>query len=309
MPSLILHHYPLSPFSEKVRAILAYAGVDWQSVIVREMPPRPLMDTLTGGYARVPVAQIGADIFCDSNMIAAEIAALSGKVELDINRVDKQVQDFVAEVEGQIFFACVLSGGSAQLRKKVRASMGWWDIARFAVDRINLGHKATVKVPGLFSASTVVREHLQRVEAMLEQDFLFGNQPNIGDFAAYHSLWFIRDVGEKPYMVKYPKVMAWMDRIKAFNNNNKMEEISAQQSIAVAKNAQPASVHKNEQSDKSAPLNKQVAIAPSDYRLVFSSGVLKAQMPNRWIIERETSETGTVHVHFPRNNYQLRVLS
>jgi hypothetical protein len=29
------------------------------------MPPRPLLDPLTGGYRRVPVLQVGADIYCD----------------------------------------------------------------------------------------------------------------------------------------------------------------------------------------------------------------------------------------------------
>ena len=43
MPTLILHHYPMSPFSEKIRAMLGYADVSWQSCITREMPPRPLL--------------------------------------------------------------------------------------------------------------------------------------------------------------------------------------------------------------------------------------------------------------------------
>ena len=39
MSELILHHYTLSPFSEKARAMLGYAGLQWQSVTVAEMPP------------------------------------------------------------------------------------------------------------------------------------------------------------------------------------------------------------------------------------------------------------------------------
>jgi glutathione S-transferase len=29
---LILHHYSLSPFSEKIRLMLGYAGMPWQSL-------------------------------------------------------------------------------------------------------------------------------------------------------------------------------------------------------------------------------------------------------------------------------------
>ncbi|MBG32222.1 MAG: glutathione S-transferase, partial [Alcanivorax sp.] len=62
MSDLILHHYALSPFSEKVRAMLGYAGLDWQSVTVREMPPRPMLAPLAGGYRKILVAQSGADV-------------------------------------------------------------------------------------------------------------------------------------------------------------------------------------------------------------------------------------------------------
>ena len=44
MSELILHHYTLSPFSEKARAMFGYAGLEWQSVTVAEMPPRHSAD-------------------------------------------------------------------------------------------------------------------------------------------------------------------------------------------------------------------------------------------------------------------------
>ncbi len=62
MSDIILYHYALSPFSEKIRAMLGYTGMSWESVTVREMPPRPQLDQLAGGYRRIPVAQIGADM-------------------------------------------------------------------------------------------------------------------------------------------------------------------------------------------------------------------------------------------------------
>lgn len=62
MPEIILHHYPESPFSEKVRLILGYKGLDYQSVIIPMIMPRPDLMPLTGGYRKTPVMQIGADI-------------------------------------------------------------------------------------------------------------------------------------------------------------------------------------------------------------------------------------------------------
>ena len=62
MSTLILHNYPMSPFSEKTRAMLGVAGLSWRSAPTREMPPRPVLAALAGGYRKVPLAQIGADL-------------------------------------------------------------------------------------------------------------------------------------------------------------------------------------------------------------------------------------------------------
>jgi len=73
---IILHHYFNSPFSEKVRIQLAIKGVAWSSVIQPTIMPKPDLVPLTGGYRRIPVMQIGADVFCDSAVIMAEIERL-----------------------------------------------------------------------------------------------------------------------------------------------------------------------------------------------------------------------------------------
>ena len=73
MTDIILHHYDLSPFSEKIRLAMGHKGLDWRSVIVESVPPRPMLDLLTGGYRRIPVLQIGADVFCDTEVIFAAL--------------------------------------------------------------------------------------------------------------------------------------------------------------------------------------------------------------------------------------------
>ena len=70
MPELILHHYPLSPFAEKIRLILGFKGLAWRSVTIPMIMPKPDLVTLTGGYRRTPVLQIGADVYCDTALIA-----------------------------------------------------------------------------------------------------------------------------------------------------------------------------------------------------------------------------------------------
>ena len=73
MAEVILHHYPQSPVSEKVRVALGIKGLSWRSVIIPRLPPKPDLMPLTGGYRRTPVMQIGADIYCDSQCILREL--------------------------------------------------------------------------------------------------------------------------------------------------------------------------------------------------------------------------------------------
>src|SRR5215813_5349016 len=70
MPDLILHQFATSPFSEKIRAILGFKGLAWHAVEVPTILPKPDVVALTGGYRRTPVLQIGADVYCDTELIA-----------------------------------------------------------------------------------------------------------------------------------------------------------------------------------------------------------------------------------------------
>ena len=73
MSEIILHHYPTSPFAEKVRVAFGIKGLAWRSVIIPMIMPKPDLMPLTGGYRKTPVMQIGADIYCDSQCILREI--------------------------------------------------------------------------------------------------------------------------------------------------------------------------------------------------------------------------------------------
>ncbi|HEX4873263.1 MAG TPA: glutathione S-transferase, partial [Sphingorhabdus sp.] len=73
MTGIILHQYDSSPFSEKVRVCFGIKGLEWQACDQPVIMPKPNLTPLTGGYRRIPVMQIGADIYCDSALIVREI--------------------------------------------------------------------------------------------------------------------------------------------------------------------------------------------------------------------------------------------
>jgi glutathione S-transferase len=73
MADIILHHYPTSPYAEKTRLAFGIKGLTWKSVIIPNIMPKPDLMPLTGGYRKTPVMQIGADIFCDTQIIMREL--------------------------------------------------------------------------------------------------------------------------------------------------------------------------------------------------------------------------------------------
>lgn len=304
MPELILHHYPMSPFSQKMRSMLGYADLPWQSVTTREAPPRPHLAALAGGYRKIPVAQDGADVFCDSRLIAEEIAARAGKPELVLANCSAEVQAYVSDVDLELFFACVLAAGNRTLRRKARASMSTLELARFVWDRLNLGRTATTRIVGLRQARPVARAHAENVEERLGQgqDFLFGATPNHADFSTWHGLWMIRELAESRLLRDLPRLNAWMDRMKAFGEG-RPTPLAIPDALALARAASPRPL------PAAAPaeprLGQPVRIAPADYGQVPTTGVLVGATPTRWILAREHKDTALVHVHFPRAGYAL----
>ena len=299
----ILHHYSMSPFSEKLRLMFGYAGVPWQSLPSPEMPPRPNIDPLSGGYRRIPIAQVGADIFCDSRLISAEIARESQRSSLDPAAASAAERDYAAHLEGEVFWAAVLSIGAGRTIRQLLRNVGVWKTLRFIKDRAGIGRTARVAVPSARQAGTNFEEHLRELEQRLQADFLSGQAaPSHLDFAAYHTLWFQRVVGEVPMSLTLPRVEAWYTRMSDFGHGA-VDEISRQQAFDVAAKATPREVPADHAQD--ALVGSTVTVAPTDYALEGVRGTLVGSSDERWIVARQTDQFGPVHVHFPRQGFEL----
>lgn len=302
MQEFILYHYAMSPFSEKVRVMLGYAGLSWQSVTVREMPPRPMLSALAGGYRKVPVAQNGADVFCDSRAIADEIARLSGKNELSLACQPQEVIDFVRTTDLEVFLACVIAASDGRMLRKLIRETSLLNTLRFLKDRITMGKESRVKAVRGRQAKAKVMEHIETMESMLAEEFLFGDTPCVADFSAYHGLWFVCDLAGKPWLRDYPKVKAWMARMKAFGHGE-FREITADQALDIARNATPRAI---EASTEDAMIGKDVQIAPDDYGREPGIGKLVFADDHALALERSHARVGQVNVHFPRQGFAVK---
>src|ERR1700761_4683369 len=77
MSQVILHHYALSPYSEKTRLAMGLKGMNWNSVEIPVWMPRPKLTPMTGGYRRTPILQVGAEFYCDTLHILQTVKTLS----------------------------------------------------------------------------------------------------------------------------------------------------------------------------------------------------------------------------------------
>jgi glutathione S-transferase len=305
-PPLTLFHYPMSPFSQKVRAMLGYAQIPWQSVTVREMPPRPLLEALAGGYRKIPVAQIGADVFCDTKTIATEIARLSGHRQLALEHCSKAAQAQARQADLEMLLACLVCANTLSMGRKLLKSMALLDIPRFLWDRVNIGRKASLDVDLLRNPRRIVLEHLQRLEAQLQDsDYLFGAAPYHADFSTLHGLWFMRDLGESTITAGFDRVNAWMDRLLAYGDGQR-SELDGEAALRIAGQATPRKIPARHRVD--ALIGRGVGIQPADYAQDQTDGVLAGATPSQWILARETPSLGLVHVHFPKTGFELKAL-
>lgn len=299
---LILHNYPISPYSQKIRAICGYTQLSWYSVKTAEAPPRPKLEPLTGGYRKIPVAQIGADIFCDTRIITREIAALTDKSELLPENLSEPARLLIQRAEGELFFACGLSATSLTMMAKTLKMFSLREYLHFMKDRMAMNKDSSVPFAGMKASKRMALEHLQNVESQLQQDFLFGNTPTLADFSVYHGLWMMHKLGEKRFMHRFPKTIAWIERIEQFGVGNS-QNMDADTALNIAQELEPRPIPEAQQQDER--INQTVSIAPNDYAKDATTGCLVGATPYSWILLRQHPRVGTVHVHFPKAGYDI----
>lgn len=307
MTTPILHHYPSSPFAEKGRLMLGFKGLAWQSVHIPMVMPKPDVVALTGGYRRTPLLQIGADIYCDTALIATVLEHLKPEPALFPEHL-KGIARIVAQwADGDLFWAAMGYTLSPKGAAAMFANQPPEAAQAFAADRGAMRAGMTSLRPG--DATSAYRSHLRRLAHMLhEQPFLLGDAPCIADFAAYHPLWFTRVVN--PAMAGIldatPGVLAWMDRMAAIGHG-KPAKLTSTEAIAIAAAAEPAPLPQEAfQDDHGIALGSRVTVAAQSFGTETTEGTLVAATRTHVTLARTDDRAGRLHVHFPRIGYVLK---
>lgn len=298
----ILHHFEGSPFSEKVRALFGLKRMAWHSVLIPMAMPKPDVTALTGGYRRTPLLQIGADIYCDSALIAEVIDDL--QPEPPLVAAAPMAPMVAAWADSTLFWQAIMNTQAPEARARIFQGLSPEATQHLREDRtaFTLG----LKRPSPTDAAAQMQSALRSFEETLtRQTWLMGAQPSIADFSVYHCLWFITRAGvAETLLAPCPAVRAWYARLLALGHGQRTD-IRSTEAIAIAASS-PG--HAPVQVLPGLGFSKAdtVTVAATDYGTNGVTGTLVGLTTDRVTLARRDERAGLVHVHFPRLGFELR---
>jgi len=299
---LILHHYPLSTYSEKVRLALGLKTLDYNEVITPIAMPKPDLIPLTGGYRRAPVMQIGADIYCDTQLILRKLEALHPEPTLFPGGCEGEATAIAWWAERYIFMPAL--GFVANVNN---------DLFKpdFVAERKEFGF-----ILGKEDVRPQFGRHVQQLVANLGwfvtmlkdgRPFMLGDQVSAADLAAYPTIWFLCLYGgaQAERMLPVAPLRGWYERVTAIGYGTPTE-IASSAALDIARDASPAGVDLSANGDPSGIKDgTPVTVTPDDTGRDPVAGTLVAASDQEVVIRRTDDGVGDVHLHFPRAGYDV----
>jgi glutathione S-transferase len=300
---IIFHHYPTSPFSEKIRLIFGIKKLSWRSVEIPNMLPKPDFVPLTGGYRKTPAMQIGADIFCDTQIIARELERRFPSPSIVPH--GKGLPYGLGFWADRLFFmptVAIIFGeiGDAvpEAFKKDRAAMSG-----------NTFSTGAMKAAAPF-ARDQFRAHLSFIAEQLDDGRLYlqGTDPTLADVHAMMNLWFLKGVlpqVAKAFLEEFSKIEAWYGRLRAIGHGT-MTPMEAKDALQIAKIASPEATSGSDPHDPNGRKpGDRVTVSADDYGRDPIEGEIVFLNAHEIAIRRHDERLGEVVVHFPRAGFNV----
>ena len=304
MQEIILHHYPPSPFSEKIRIALGIKNLAWRSVEIPRVPPKPELMPLTGGYRRTPVMQIGADIYCDSQCILRELQRRFPEPTFYPGGGDgmpwgvNRWTDYVFDAEAGV----VMGAAADQLPEAFAKDRG----------RLYFGPNydyAKIKAEVPHSAAQL-RGQLGWLDQRLAtgRNFMLGDQPGLPDAVTYYLVWFVRGRWESgpEFLSEFPALEAWEKRVAAIGHGDPTD-MTASEALDIAKASETGTPEQNDPRDPQGikPGMTVNIVADVDGGETPVTGKVRAVDRETIAILHNEERVGTVCIHFPRVGYRV----
>ena len=303
MSQVILHHYPLSPYSEKARLALGLKDVTWSSVDIPIWTPRPKLTPMTGGYRRTPILQVGAEFYCDTLHILRLIEVLGSSGSLYPKGLEGLAKALGWWIEKSSFMnaVCLTIGNMPALPQELIDE-------RRPLFRVNLDPKALRPKRAMYLQR--VNAHIAWLaEALADgRKFVLGPDPSAADLSAYHPIWFARQNGgsEVNELISFASVIdPWYKRVTAIGHGS-FSEMTPDQAIGVAKANEPSDPDEWSSEAQNIGLRRGdwVSVTPDDYGNPVYGRVL-AWTPDELVLRHEDPSVGKVNLRFPRVGFDV----
>jgi glutathione S-transferase len=300
MSEVILHQYDTSPFSEKVRICLGIKDLTWSAVDQPVIMPKPDLVPLTGGYRRIPVMQIGADIYCDSQLIIRELERRFPQKPLFPSGSEGLANAVEQWCDKALFQSAVMA---------IFGSIGDRVDPAFIKDREALSGQP-FNVAAMKALAPFVISQIKAHAALLTQqltdgrDFFAGANPSLADAAAYYNFWFIRSFspGLADRFDDLAGFDAWYDRVTAIGHGTQ-RSLTPTEALEIAANAQPKEV--GTLTADAALRGKIISLAATDYGRDPITGTFAGSTQYSLTVARNVAAIGQVNVHVPRLGYSV----
>ncbi|MFY0525539.1 glutathione S-transferase family protein [Archangium gephyra] len=307
MSRLILHHYPRSPFSEKVRTLLGFKGLQWTSVFIPAIMPKPDVIALTGGYRKTPLLQIGADIYCDTALIADVLERLAPTPTLypiesaGLARIQAQWAD------STLFWTAIAYCFQPAGLQSIFANLPPEQLKAFIADRA--AFRANAPRMGVPEATGALRLYLEQLEDQLGdgRQWLLGRSTSIADFSVYHALWYVQRAGPIASILdSHTRLVAWMERMQALGHGT-YDKLESGEAVQLAAASKPLPTEGEAFVDlHGLSRGARVTVSATDYGTDPVEGELVLSRPNELAVRRVDARAGEVVVHFPRLGFQVQ---
>ncbi|MDA1088940.1 MAG: glutathione S-transferase family protein [Proteobacteria bacterium] len=303
MSDIILHHYPQSPVTEKVRVVLGIKDLDWGSVIIPRLPPKPDLMPLTGGYRLTPVMQIGADVYCDTQCIIRELERRHPKPTLFPGGAEGMAWGVGRWTDGPLLSTTI---------EVVFADAGDAMPDDFQADRgmLYFGPDFDMKAIQRTMTEALVQLRAQfgwMDERVAGRNFMLGDAPGLPDALCYYLVWFIRGRYSKgpEFLSQFKHLTEWERRVDGIGHGHPTEMASAD-ALAIARDATPAPGAGGDDDLAGLHTGDAVAVEPTGVTGCPAVSGTIVQIDNQEIALARTEEAiGDVVVHFPRAGYRV----
>lgn len=306
MPDIILHHYPPSPVAEKVRTGLGLKKLAWHSVEQNRLPDRPELLAMTGGYRRIPVMQIGSDIYCDTQAILRELDRRHPEPTFFPGGgygMPYAVSRWTDECMFPLVVRTAFTPDSTPMAPEVAA-----DRQRLYLGPDGSFEKEAADMPHNLAQ---LRAHLGWFDERLSaggRDFALGDAPGMPDLMVWYLVWFFRTRygGADQVLSEFQALLSWADRMAAIGHGTQTD-MSPADALAIANGTEPATPPAEDPYDpQGLKVGMTASVAPlGDTGESPVTGTIRSVSRDTIALDRYHELCGDVTVHFPRVGYRV----